>query len=173
MSLSDWLALAVRRIRGFARIQVIGPLLLATMLWAVSISIKAVAFQSTTWVFELAPQMAVWSVGILFTRAVTDRTYFGGQLVYRVMRDQQGRGLRVQYDVSVPDHIEMGPRHLYMFMYAVTVWILTILFAGDATRRFVASVTIDWVAHAVNIGCLFLAATAIGLAMATLREAAR
>lgn len=164
---------AFRKLEGLAQIEITGPLILLIMLLAISAAIKGVAFQVQTLAFELAPDLALWALGIVFSVAATARTYFGGQLVYRVTRDPGGRAMRVDYDVSLPEQIEAGPRHLYMLMYTVTVWILVIVFDSDATRRFVASVTVDWVAQAMNFGCLFLSATAIGLALATLKQGMR
>lgn len=147
-----------------------GPLLFATMLFIVASAIKLVAFQNYGFLLELAPELSLWSTGVLFSLAVSEHTQLGGRAQHEIRPSQSGSGIEVTYRVALPERLEFSPRMIYLFVYSMTSWILNILIAGKATMVLQTGST--WRA-AILVGLGFaLAGASVGVAHRSLREVA-
>lgn len=121
------------------KIEVLGPLIFWSLMFILGAAIKLVAFRSTTVWFEVQPAAALWATGVLFTLAVSERTYFRAKLVTQISKKPSGSGIEVEYVVTIPDDLDFTPKFMYLFLIGVVMWMLTLLLSGYASELYSAS----------------------------------
>jgi hypothetical protein len=139
-------------------------------MFVIGAAIKLVAFKSPTVWFEVQPAAALWATGILFTLAVSERTYFRARLVTQVSKKSSGSGVDVNYVVEIPDDLAFSSKMIYLFVGGVAIWILTILLSGYAYAAYssLQGFSIGFVA-AIFLSVL-LASTVVITAVLTLND---
>lgn len=142
------------------RLEVMGPLVFWSLMFAVGAAIKFSAFQDARVLFDLPPQAALWASGILFSLSVSEQTYFRAKLVPRYTRHKTRPGFSVDYDVTIPEDPGFSPRFIYLFLVGMAAWIFCLLLSGygasqtarqlDGLR--IASVAVSYLLSAVVVG---------------------
>ncbi len=150
------------------RIEVLGPLIFWSLMFAVGAAIKFAAFNDTSVLFHLAPEVALWATGILFTLSVSEQTYFRARLVPRITRHDSSPGFSVNYDVTIPEELGFSPKFIYLFLSSVSIWIFCLLLSGYSASAPLSSLKISSV-----IFSYFLAALVVGAALRSLYEVTR
>jgi hypothetical protein len=122
-------------------LKIVGPLLFAAMLFITSASIKIISFKNHNVWLDVSPELTLWAVGIFFSLSISEQTQFGGKTAYRISRKTSGTGIEINYDVILPDKLEFSPKYVYLFVFSIMIWILTILISGYATGLFISGNT--------------------------------
>lgn len=151
-------------------LKISGPLLFATMLFIISAAIKIISFKNQNVWLEVSPELSLWAVGIFFSLSISEQTQFGGKTAYRVSRKTSGTGIEINYEVILPDNLEFSPKYIYLFVYSIMIWILTILISGYAVGLF--SNVNQWTLQVCfsNALGLILSGTIVGAAVRCLYE---
>jgi hypothetical protein len=118
------------------RLEVIGPLIFGTIMYITAILIKVFTFSDFSFWTQISPDISLWALGILFTIAVSEKTYSNAKLMPKITRHPSGFGYSVDYDITITEHIGFTPKYLYMFLVAVPIWIINILISGFVTASF-------------------------------------
>jgi hypothetical protein len=103
------------------------------MLFVISSAIKAIAFHNVNFIIDLPEKCSLWAAGVLFSLAVSEQTQFGGRTSYSVSRKQSGTGIEVDYNVILPQQLEFTPKYVYLFVFSMMLWILTLLLCGQVS----------------------------------------
>ncbi len=154
-------------------LRIIGPLAFATMLFVVESAIKGIAFDSKTIWFEIGPKLCLWATGIFFSLSVSEQTLFRGKTTYKVKKKENGSGLEVDYNVELPDDLSFTPRFLYLFIFAMSIWILSVIISSKIISLFYTVGKWTLQIHALTYLILFLAGVIVGAAIKSLAEAAK
>ncbi|MCI0487717.1 MAG: hypothetical protein L0229_14080 [Blastocatellia bacterium] len=139
------------------KIEVVGPLIFWSLMFVVGAAIKVFTFGSTTVWFEIQPSVSLWATGVLFSLAVSERTYFRAKLVTQISRKPTGAGIIVDYVVTLPDELDFTPKFMYLFLIGVAIWILTLLLSGYALGVYSSS-------HSLSLGGLLAISISVLLA---------
>jgi hypothetical protein len=150
-------------------LKVFGPLLFAGMLFVTSAAIKIISFRNHNVWLEVSPELTVWAVGIFFSLSVSEQTQFGGKTKIRASKKSPGT-VEFKIEAVLPDRFEFSPKYVYMFMYSIMMWILTILISGYAVGLF--SAEHQWTARIwlSNVIGLILSGSTVGAALRCLSE---
>lgn len=150
-----------------------GPLLFATMLFIISASVKIIAFKNHNVWLEVAPELALWAVGIFFSLSISEELILGGKTVRTVSKKASGRGLEIDYVPVLPDNVEFSPKYIYLLIYGIMIWVLTTLLSGQAIEIFDQVEWWDYRVCALNACGIVLSGTAVGAAVRALLEASK
>jgi hypothetical protein len=150
-------------------LRIYGPLLFATMLFIISSAIKLLLFTGTDVIFDLAPEFTLWSVGLLFAISVSENSLLAGRVRHVYERDENQATLLIRYQTLPPQNLNHSPRFLYFFVYAMMVWILTILMMEQAKHLNELS-SKDCYHLFFIVGAIFLSGTTVGLSIFCLKE---
>lgn len=151
-------------------LKVWGPLAFATMLFTIAVAIKIISFGDYYIWLEIAPELALWATGVLFSVSITEYTLFGGRTTYKIRRKRTGNGFEVDFNIEFPNELDFGFKYQYLFVYSMMIWILTLLFSGHAVEMLTTTNQWTWDVHGWNFLCLLLSGTTIGAAIHCLFE---
>lgn len=147
-----------------------GPVLFATMLFAISLGIKLIAFNNSNVWLEISPEMSLWGVGIFFSLAIAEDTKLSGKTRHRIIRNPAGDGVTIKYDIVLPESIESSVHHLYLFVFALMIWIISLLLSGRAVQLFSSLNSWTFEICAINAIGIVLSGVVIGAAVRSLHE---
>ena len=153
------------------RLEVWGPLIFWSLMFAVGAAIKFSTFQDSGVFYDIAPEAALWATGILFSLSVSEQAYFGVRLVPRYKRHVSRSGFSLSYEVTLPQDPNFGPRFVYIFLVGMAIWIFCLLLSGYGASQPAASQS--WWAIVSTLLSYFLAALLVGAALRCLYEVTR
>ena len=148
------------------KIEIVGPLIFWSLMFVVGAAIKVVAFGSTAVWFEIQPAACLWATGVLFSLAVSERTYFRAKLVTQISRKPTGSGIVVDYVVTIPEDLDFTPKFMYLFLVGVAIWIFSLLLSGYAMGVYSIS-------HNLTVGSIISTAISVLLASGIVITAVR
>ena len=153
-------------------LRIIGPLAFATMLFVVESAIKGIAFNSKIIWFEIGPKLCLWATGIFFSLSISEQTQLRGKTTYRVKKKVDGSGLEVDYDVKLPNDLSFTPKFLYLFVFAMSIWILSVIISSKIISVFYIAGRWTFQIHILTYLVLLLAGVTVGVAIKSLVEVA-
>lgn len=109
-----------------------GPVVFATLLFVIELSIKGMAYNKQDIWIELPPSIALWAVGVLFSLAVSEQTLLRGGVGYRATAQPGKPVIELEYELRLPSQIDFTPKYLYLFVVIMTVWIVALLLSQEA-----------------------------------------
>ena len=112
--------------------EVIGPLAVWTLFFIIASAIRYTTFDDNTFWVQIPPELSLWATGILFSLIVSENTYYQARLVPRIKRSSDGSGFTVKYEVTLPNQPSFTVKFIYLFLFALAIWILCILLSGTA-----------------------------------------
>jgi hypothetical protein len=149
-----------------------GPLVFASLLFVIASAIKLIAFGKTSFILDIGSEFALWATGVLFSLAAANKVLLEGRTEQVFKKKSSGTGIENDYIALPPDELDFTPKYLYLFIYSMMSWILTLLISeqahiiyGTAKAHSFASISLAFLA-------LSLAATSVGIAIRALLEAA-
>lgn len=150
-------------------LRVIGPLLFSAMLLAISISVKTLAFEKSSFPLEISPEIALWATGIFFSLAISEQTLLGGKAGYDLKRSSDN-AIEISYRVILPEKIEFSPKYTYLFLYGLMTWIISLLLSEKGAL--LLEQTKGWNTHTylMCIANIFVSGLAVGIALRSLKE---
>lgn len=147
-----------------------GPLFFASLLFVIASAIRLVSFTRTTCLLDVGSDFGLWATGILFSLAASEQTRLGGRTERVFHKKSSGTGIEIDYIAVPPEKPDFSPKYLYLFVYAMMIWVLTIMIGEHARAMFEK-------AHGFNVAIIALAflqiaiaATSVGAAIRSLLE---
>ena len=107
--------------------EIYGPLLFWSFMFIIGAAIRAFALNDFSFWIVIPPEIALWSSGILFTLATSERTYHNVKLNSTYSKNADGKSVSINYDIEIGDDLGFKPKYLYLFLLSVMIWILTLL----------------------------------------------
>jgi len=104
-----------------------GPLTFWALLFACASIIKYFAYDDTNLLYDIPIELSLWSVGILFTLAASEKTYYNAKLTQKFTKKTTGPGYEIDYEVKVGDDYGFKPKFLYLFLISIVIWIICII----------------------------------------------
>lgn len=148
----------------------IGPLVFWSLMYIVGAVIKLLAYNDTDVYFEIGPEASLWAVGIVFALTVSEHTYFGVRAHPQITKKPSGRGLEIDYDVTIPDEVGFTPNFIYLFLFSVVIWIINLLLSGCAIESYSSAQQLTAGAIVATSLSILLASTLVVIAVRTLYE---
>ncbi len=118
--------------------EVFGPLAVWTLFFIIASAIRYATFDDSAFWIQIPPELTLWATGILFSLSVSENTYYQARLTPRTRRNPSGTGFTVDYDITLPDQPGFTAKFMYLFLFALAIWILCLLMAGSAQAAFSA-----------------------------------
>lgn len=146
-----------------------GPLVFTVLLFVLASSIKLIAFNDTSFYTALAPELSLWSTGVLFSFAVSEYALFGAKPVSNFKRGPSGN-LEMQFRVDLPERPEFSPRLVYLFVVSMGIWLLDLLLVGKAEALIKRAGNIGPTEGFLIFGAIVLAGFSVGITLRTVRE---
>jgi len=142
-------------------------------MFVIGSAIRYVAFDNPLVWVEAAPEAALWATGIFFTLAVSASNFLERRAVPRMEPDAEGTGFRVKYEVVLPQDLRPSQKFLYMFLIAITVWIVDVLLVGSALKSYDTTQRFELLFMVCVATSFSITAFVIVLALRSIREVLR
>lgn len=114
-----------------SKYEIYGPLIFWGLLFTCAGVIKYFAYDNDSFWIDIPTELALWSTGILFTLASSERSYSRAKLNTEYTKKQSGTGYEVDFKVVVGDELGFTSKFLYLFLASIVIWIISIIMQGE------------------------------------------
>jgi hypothetical protein len=153
-------------------LRVWGPFAFATMIFFIATAIRILGFDSYTFFLTMGSDFAIWATGVLFSLSATEGFNLGSRTEVVFKQKPTGTGIEIDYKAIPPNKIDWGPKLLYLFVYTMMIWILTIALGEKCTELFIIHQNYSLKIIVYAILSIVLSATSVGVAIRSLLEVA-
>lgn len=140
-----------------------GPLLVTLLAFVAGGSIQLAGFGQANRLPDFAPELALWSTGILFALSLLQDTNSLGRGQPSVIR--RSLSYEVKVDLTTTDRAGFDTRYLYALVFTMMIWILTTVINSQCARILERTNTLSFGAVVLNIIGCFLAGISVGVAL--------
>lgn len=158
------------RAKGEIQWRVWGPLVFASLLFVIASAIRLLSFSRVSFVLDIGSDFGLWATGILFSLAASEQTRLGGRTERVFRKKSTGTGIEIDYIAVAPDQLDVSPKYLYLFVYSMMIWILTILIGEQAHSMYEKAAGVNFAIIGMVFGQMSLAATTVAAALRALLE---
>lgn len=143
--------------------KILGPLLVMLLTFIVGSSIQLAGSGQANKLPDFAPELSLWSTGILFTLSLLQDTKNSGRGRPSIIR--RSSSYEVKVDLTTSERLGFDTQYLYALVFTMMTWILTIVINNQCARILERANALTFGAVVLNIiGCL-LAGISIGVAL--------
>lgn len=124
------------------RHQVVGPLAVWATFFTVASAIRYTTFSDFNFWVHLPSDLTLWATGILFSLSISENSNYQARMLPRTKRNSSGSGFSVEYEITLPEEPGFNPKYLYLFLFAMGIWVLCLLLGGTAQSVLEAQVVV-------------------------------